>query len=222
MTLPLIELNLGREGLEFLLHRLEGGRTLSRHLRSEDLSTGEVLTYLPRGTTMAAAKQFEYGGKLPTPPRETWTKTEGGIVIPTPNLREHLVGLITRYLSRAGNVCLLENALASRGDRWLQKSAVNAVFLGNEVYHLLTKATTSAAVDAAVRASYTPNMFVGALSSFTLGGRAIAHRSWGAHGGSRPRRGQARLHDLRSGVRRGRVCTLAQTLRTLRRVVGRT
>jgi hypothetical protein len=165
MRLPLVELDLGQEGLDFVRHRLEGGRTLSRHLRSEDLSTGEVVTHLPEGTSFAEAKQFEYGGKLPTPPRETWTKTEGGIVIPTPNLREHLVGLITRYLSRSGNVCLLENAMASRGDRWLQRSEVDAVFLGNEVYHLLTKSATSAAVDAAVRSSYTPNMFVGALSS---------------------------------------------------------
>ena len=166
MMHTLVELCLGLEGLRFVEEQLRRGHALSRCLLSTlSHAAGQAITYLPQGTAIDEAKKFEYGGKLPTPPREEWRATAGGTLVPTPTTREHLVSLIATELAQPRSLCILENALAEREDLWLQKSEVDIAFLGKEVYHLLTEATSPSEIDAAVRAAHTPYLCVGALSS---------------------------------------------------------
>ena len=166
----LIEMDLGVEGREFVESELRGGwASLSKLLlQSLDLSTGKVVTYLPAGTSVAAAKDFKIGGKLPTPPESTWVKVPGGIAIPTPNTLQFMADLLDSALSASDSVFILEDAIASRSDPGLERTSSRTAFLGDEVYHVVVGGPPSSAstIKATVRSAESFRL-VGAVSSLS-------------------------------------------------------
>lgn len=164
------EFSLGAEGLRYVASHLSWGHAFSKCvLERVDLSRGEVFTHLPPAVPTAEVVKFDQGGKLPTPPQETWRKTEGGVAIPIPSTRPHLVQTISGFLSGPGSVCVLENADASRSEPWLERCEGRLAFFGDEVYHVLEATTDEEAIDVSIRRAQSLWTFVGALTS--LGNR---------------------------------------------------
>ncbi len=162
------EFGLGAEGLQYVASHLTWGHTFSKCvLERVDLSKGDVVTHLPPTVPAVEVVKFDQGGKLPTPPRETWLKTEGGVAIPIPNTLPHLTKAISAFLSTPGGICLLENADASRSDPWLERCESRIAFFDDEVYHVLEATTDEEMIDLSIRRAQSAWTFVGALASLS-------------------------------------------------------
>lgn len=160
------EFALGAEGLQYIVTHLGWGHAFSQCVFERvDLSRGDVVTHLPPTVTAAEVVKFDQGGKLPTPPRETWRKTEGAVAIPIPNTRPHLVETIRGFLSIPGRACVLENAEAMRAEPWVERCDCRIAFFGDEVYHVLDATADGEAIDVSIRYAQSAWTFVGALTS---------------------------------------------------------
>lgn len=60
---------------------------------------------------------------------------------------------------------MLENAIADRADAWLKRSSVNALFFGDEVYHLVVGPSSAQSIEAAARTAQSLPTFVGTMTS---------------------------------------------------------
>jgi hypothetical protein len=156
------------EAFDFVAECLSRGNTLSRLIRKTiDLRLGHITTFLPPGTSEAAAYEFDFGGKLPPPNATEWLKSEDSVAVPIPTALPLLVSKIRAFVGKAtGNVCLLENSLASKSDPYTQSMRSRIVSYGEEIYHVLTRHNSSEeAIDAAIDEAFAIPTFVGVFTS---------------------------------------------------------
>ena len=136
------ELTLGPEALSYIDRRLAAGKLLAKHLRErQDFWQGKVITDLPPEVSLEAAANFD-AAILPPPPVEVHgeiiAKDQSRLrVVPKPDLLASLVPRVSRFLEKAGDVCLFEDDLASPSDSWVG-SLESALVTGEDsVYHIL-------------------------------------------------------------------------------------
>ena len=141
------EVRLGHEALDYIRARLAEGESLARHILDEvNLERGQIITYLPAGTTPGAARQFAVGGKLHRDASlfRYLTAADGTRVRmePVPNTRASIISIIKNFLTNGeGHVALLENAMARSSDSYLRSARSQLLIFEGEVYHFLSVAS---------------------------------------------------------------------------------
>lgn len=142
---------LGEAGLTYIRERLAGGRTLSRLLlEGLDFAGGQAWTYLPPAMTEAQATRFAEAGltRLATGTAPAVFERPDGRWEAISNLVEPLVAAQVRdflTLEEPG-VAIWEDPMANAGDRWVRDRdhpEEPLLFVGDEVYHVLSHATAS-------------------------------------------------------------------------------
>ena len=138
------EIQFGPEAVRYIEGRLALGKTLAGYLlQHTELSSGQVVTFLPSDVSYESARQFEYGGKLPalSGSEKYFTAKDGTIwrMSPTPNSDFYLAGIIKAHLNMGeGRICIFEDANARSGDPFLLSCPVQYATFNEEVYYFLT------------------------------------------------------------------------------------
>ncbi len=119
---------------------LEWGNTFARlMLREVPLNTGTVVAVFSSPVDQSKLNEFEYGGKLPLPAKETWIGAPNiFLMIPTPTSDSCFVSIVQDFLqANPLHMCLCEDALARSTDSGLAKRKSRIYFFNQEVYSVL-------------------------------------------------------------------------------------
>jgi hypothetical protein len=108
--------------MHWVKNNLANGNTLARTINDYcDLNTGMIVSFFPSDMMTVDIKDYSFDFGLS---RET------SLAI--------LTKLVSEYLAKSKDrLCLFENRLAIRGDRFLNKVRSRILFLDKEVYHIL-------------------------------------------------------------------------------------
>ena len=157
----------GKIALEYIRKCLGDGRTLSQKLlHKANLDSGYVVALLPEALSEEDVEDFQHG-KLPQLPPSEWRQWGHLTLKPVPNTNGDLAGIIVNFLKHSEGVpvCLIENEIANRGEPFLAQRLSKIVYLGSEVYHVLTSsAATEGDVLQAIRESCFVPISVGCLA----------------------------------------------------------
>jgi hypothetical protein len=147
--MPYRKLDLGQQGVDYLVRYLEDGRSLAKHLLARaDLGRGRVATFLPDTITEVTATQLNFGILGAPPPQTHVTIEEGGqqwTMVPKLSVLFLLAPIIESYLAaNAGRVCVFEDTNARATDPWIATADTRLALAGHEVYHFIAgpEATT--------------------------------------------------------------------------------
>lgn len=162
------ELRIGPEAIAYLREYLPRGLRLANFLNRHDLDKGTASVWVPAGTPVDQAVEFETGGKLRADPEER-VQVEGGYAGPVHSYDLYLAALVERYLRETeGGICIFENLLARPSDPDLKDYELTLCTVSDEVYHVLTASADHARIDATIaEAKSLPDLRAGALT--TLG-----------------------------------------------------
>jgi hypothetical protein len=164
---------LGPEGREYVLGQLRAGHTLANCLIDQWSEFRQAHTLLPRGTSAESLTDFASGGKV-----SGGRPHEGESVVRIPNTDSVLVERIRAHLrTQASNVCILENAVADRGDPYIDKLG-SVFFFEDEVYHyLLSTSRSDEMITATVKAAKSIPQFIGVLTQCPTEARKLDRAS---------------------------------------------
>jgi hypothetical protein len=140
---------LGDAGLTYICERLAGGRTLSRLLLDGlDVAGGHAWTYLPPAMTEGQAGRFAEAGltRLARGTAPAVFERPDGRWEAISNLVEPLVvAQVRAFLTlEERGVAVWEDPIANAGDRWVRDhdhDEAPLLFVGDEVYHVLSHVT---------------------------------------------------------------------------------
>ncbi len=126
----IVEITLGREGLDYVRECLSIGKALSHaFLATVDLAAGVLTTFLPSGVPHAEIVRFWSGGKM---------EEELG---PGPTFFSSIEAHVA---SDPHAFCVLEDQMGSPRDPWLADLPAPTLTDGQSLYYLLTVARTDA------------------------------------------------------------------------------
>jgi hypothetical protein len=163
------EHTLGPEANEYVRDVLESGRSLALHLRrSHDLTEGKVVTRLAPDANTDELGKFEWGGKYYPEPVSGRRRT------PEDDLASYILGYLEADEER---VCVFENYLARSTDPWLERAESRVLFLGEEVYHVISAEVVNPSLAKVTinEADYYP-VFIGILSRWPEGSHLSPER----------------------------------------------
>jgi hypothetical protein len=159
---------LGPEANEYIRDRLEYGHSLARHLRrGRDLVNGRVVTRLAPEAKTDELDKFEWGGKYPE-----------SSIGRHHNSVDDLASCILDFLqSGEGHLCVFENHLGRRTDPWLLQSESRVLFLGKEIYHVVSAEVVDIdSIKAAINEAEDVTLLIGVLSVWPQGSRLSPER----------------------------------------------
>jgi len=136
----IVEISLGREGLNYIRECLSIGKALSAAvLDTLDLTSGLITTFLPTGVASEDVLQFWSGGKLKEDPVYVERGTETmrfGRIHTTDSV---FIALICEHLKFDRTAfCVLEHQMARPTDPWLIDLPARKLSDGQSLYYLLT------------------------------------------------------------------------------------
>ena len=139
--------NLARE---FFVRTLEYGHELDKQLLEKINSfKGDIYTYLPKKPSFSDSYQFEGGG-----------------VATSINSVECIVREISEYLEKKpGNICIIEDALCTPGDKFSDESREALLSFNDEVYFCIDNNIKNENIKNILLEAEQPNFFVCVLSS---------------------------------------------------------
>jgi hypothetical protein len=143
------EFRLDEAGELYMAECIRWGNTLSSFVtRNVDLKQGYVHTYAPPETTMTKLADFNSGGLVKA--RHTTT---------------HLVDMIQTFLSGGTDrIVILEDVTLRKGDPYLDVTANEVLFHGDEVYYLLRHDAGANRINLAVTDAGQNRRFVGLMT----------------------------------------------------------
>ncbi len=134
-----VEVALGAEAAEYIKGILRNGKTLAKCLLERpDLEQGKIVTFLPPSVSAEAAREFNWGGKFPTPPESEWMRGADCVIVPIPGNYDYLDGRIKTFLrGGSGRFCIMEDFCSQPGDLCLADSRTPIATFGQDVYVFL-------------------------------------------------------------------------------------
>lgn len=130
---------LGSDAITFMRECLVQGHTLGNLLLNRQLDKGVIFAPVPLTLQPDNVKNFRHGPLFPTTLAnvESWDQDEYRVV-PVPTTNHILEQLVQTYLAENHRrVCILEDALATPSDSYLNTLDVKIGTLNNEVYYIL-------------------------------------------------------------------------------------
>jgi hypothetical protein len=160
---------LGPEANEYVRDVLEYGHSLARHLlRSRDLTVGRVVTRIAPDANTDELEKFEWGGKYYPEPISGRRRT------PVDDLASYILSCLDATEER---VCVFENHLGRRTDPWLEQAQSRVLFLGEEVYHVISSEDADLdSTKAAINEAEDVTLLVGVLSVWPQDSRLSSER----------------------------------------------
>jgi hypothetical protein len=161
------EIILGDEAKDYLKGCLREGHTLAQCiLQKIYLDNGFITTVLPSYVNDKLYNDFHIGGKLTVNPEDI----KDGInykIMPLPNMNTYLAAVIKAFLQEeAGNICIIENALAKPCDPWITMADIKIIFYKEEVYHfLINKNLTDNMIKETILFAESIPIFIGVLAT---------------------------------------------------------
>lgn len=172
------DVTLDGEAIDYIIERLNQGKTLATHLLSKSLRSGVVRTLLPVSADHSTLLNFYEGGKLPSLPQSTWRQIQGGYAVPIPSTDACLAEVIQRFLAQSDqHLCIFEDNLASATDPGLKTVASVICTYNDEVYYLLTHQDAVGdlhRIETTIRDAQSIPTFIGVLTSWrSKGGKFL-------------------------------------------------
>ncbi len=149
---------LGNEALGYIKDILSRGNSLSHsvltHVKFEE---GEIITYLPKDTSIEDAKLFEYGGKLESP-----IINKRQLI---PNTNHYLSNIIKSYLNCSQkHICLLEDVQRKPND-FVTEIDDHSLLLNGEIFYFLIAEDKKEKIERAIEIANNLWHFLGVASS---------------------------------------------------------
>jgi hypothetical protein len=139
-------------------------RSLGEALKANvHLGEGKVFTWIPSDKSLP--QDLSRGGLFPEPPESTWRRGRDAVAKPVVDAWALLADEVEAFVSKdTRHVCLLANEVVDVGDP-VAANYPAAVAYGNELYHLITRATPKEQIPRILTVAKSVPVFVGVLSA---------------------------------------------------------